>query len=139
VGFLWVGCPACFYSTWLLVVFHCSHSAADIADKQVVLFSYGSGLASSMYMLRLASDYSPGSVLDRLMSTISDVRARLDSRMKVEPAEFARIMKLREDTHHSGKSLFVYSACIFADKTFSSLLSFIQLTFSFCVLILLVR
>ena len=72
----------------------------------MVLFSYGSGLAASMYMLRVASDYAPGSVLDRLMSTVSDVRERLDSRMKVEPAEFARIMKLREDTHHCGKLLF---------------------------------
>jgi len=55
-----------------------------------------------MFMLRVASDYAPGSVLDRLMSSVSDVRKRLDSRMKVEPAEFARIMKLREDTHHCG-------------------------------------
>jgi len=85
--------------------FHCSHSAADIAGKQIVLFSYGSGLAASMYMLRVVSDYSPGSALDRLLSTVSDVRERLDSRMKVEPAEFAEIMKLREDTHHRGKSL----------------------------------
>ena len=71
-----------------------------------MLFSYGSGLASSMYMLRVASDHSPGSVLDRLQSSISDVCKRLDSRMKVEPAEFARIMKLREDTHHCGRSSF---------------------------------
>jgi len=81
----------------------CSHSAAEIANREIVLFSYGSGLASSMYMLRVVSDYSPGSVLDRLLSTVSDVRERLDSRMKVEPAEFARIMKVREDTHHCGR------------------------------------
>jgi len=53
-----------------------------------------------MYMLRVAS----GSVLDHLMTAVGDVRGRLDSRMKVEPAEFAGIMKLREDTHHCGRS-----------------------------------
>lgn len=83
-----------------LISYLISHSPADIANKSLVLFSYGSGLASSMYMLRMASDYSAGSVLDRLLRSLSDVRQRLDSRMKVEPAEFARIMKLREDTHH---------------------------------------
>ena len=56
-----------------------------------------------MYMLRVASDHAPGSVLDRLLGSLSNVRERLDSRMKVEPAEFARIMKLREDTHHCGR------------------------------------
>jgi len=83
----------------------CSHSAADIANKALVLFSYGSGLASSMYMLRVASDYSSGSVLDHLLHSLSDVHERLDTRVKVEPAEFARIMKLREDTHHCGSCL----------------------------------
>ena len=71
-----------------------------------MLFSYGSGLAASMYMLRVTSDYAPGSVLDRLLSSVSDVHNRLDSRKKVEPVEFARIMKLREDTHHCGRSSF---------------------------------
>lgn len=89
--------------------FFLSHSAADVAGKQLVLFSYGSGLAASMYMLRVASDHTAGSVLDRLMSTVADVHQRLDSRMKVEPAEFARIMKLREDVHHCGQSSLHFS------------------------------
>ena len=81
----------------------------DLANKEIVLFSYGSGLASSMYMLRVVSDHAPGSALDRLLTGVADVRERLDSRMKVEPAEFARIMKLREDTHHCGQSSFVFT------------------------------
>jgi len=89
----------------------CSHSAADIANKQIVLFSYGSGLASSMYLLRIAADHASGSALDRLLSSLGDVRKRLDSRMKVEPAEFARIMKLREDTHHCGMLLSELRLC----------------------------
>jgi len=95
---------------FLFCYFGSSHSAADIADKRLVLFSYGSGLASSMFMLRVASDGAPGSVLDHLLNTVSDVRKRLDSRMKVDPADFATIMKLREDTHHCGWSSFALTS-----------------------------
>jgi len=91
----------------------CSHSAAEIANKRIIMFSYGSGLASSMFSLRVSSDGAAGSVLDRLLKSLSDVPSRLDSRMKVEPSEFASIMKLREDTHHCGEALF---ACLFTDK-----------------------
>lgn len=44
----------------------------------------------------------PGSALDKLVSSISDLRQRLDSRRKVSPAVFSENMKLREETHHLG-------------------------------------
>jgi len=71
----------------------------------MVLFSYGSGLASSMYAVRIGDDTSPGSALDKLLTSLSDLQARLDSRKKVDPADFANSMKLREDTHHLGQYL----------------------------------
>jgi hydroxymethylglutaryl-CoA synthase len=83
-----------------LVSFLASHSIQDLAGKRIVLFSYGSGLASSMYSLRVTADHTSGSALNRLLAGVADVHQRLDARLKVEPAEFARIMKLREDTHH---------------------------------------
>lgn len=43
-----------------------------------------------------------GSGLDKLVSSLSDLKVRLDSRNKVSPAVFSEIMKLREDTHHLG-------------------------------------
>lgn len=43
-----------------------------------------------------------GSALDKLISSLVDLKARLDSRMKVSPAVFAENMKLREETHHLG-------------------------------------
>lgn len=45
----------------------------------------------------------PGSALDKLVSSISDLRQRLDSRRKVSPAVFSENMKLREETHHLGR------------------------------------
>lgn len=49
--------------------------------------------------------YSLGSTLDKLVSSLSDIQARLDSRKRVPPAVFAENMKLREETHHLGKPL----------------------------------
>lgn len=76
---------------------------SDVAGKRVVLFSYGSGLAASMFSLSVSDDRSPGSALEKLMSNMSKIPERLESRQKREPSVFADMMKLREDTHHLGE------------------------------------
>ena len=55
-----------------------------------------------MYSLRVTDDLSSDSPLHRLVSNLSDVKTRLESRRKVSPQEFADILKLRETTHHKG-------------------------------------
>lgn len=80
-----------------------SKSAADLTGKRAVLFSYGSGLAASMFSVRFSDDTSSDSALNNLANSLSDLQARLDSRQKVEPSIFSETMKLREDTHHLGK------------------------------------
>lgn len=75
----------------------------DLAGQRLMLFSYGSGLASSLYSLRVSQDTSPDSALSRLMDSLADLTTRLNSRAKVPPAEFSQTMKLREDTHHLGE------------------------------------
>lgn len=65
-----------------------------------MLFSYGSGLAATMYSIRVATDCGPQSSLTSLMANISDVPGRLASRKVVSPTDFEKIMKLREETHH---------------------------------------
>ncbi|XP_074640695.1 hydroxymethylglutaryl-CoA synthase 1-like [Tubulanus polymorphus] len=77
-----------------------SWSLSEAAGKRLVLFSYGSGLASSMFSMHVTNDVAPGSNLDKLKSGFSDIDTRLNSRTKVSPQEFADTMKLREDTHH---------------------------------------
>lgn len=72
----------------------------QLCGKQVVLFSYGSGLASAMYSLRVTTKCNSGSPLELLMSSVSDIPSKLEQREVVDPAEFERIMKLREETHH---------------------------------------
>ncbi|GCC20261.1 hypothetical protein chiPu_0018839 [Chiloscyllium punctatum] len=75
-------------------------SAQQLAGQRIGLFSYGSGFAATLYSLRVTQDATPGSALDKLVSSLSDLQARLDSRKKVSPEVFATSMKLREETHH---------------------------------------
>jgi hydroxymethylglutaryl-CoA synthase len=69
----------------------------------VGLFSYGSGLCSSMYSLHISSNATPGSPLSRLIGNISHIKQLLDQRTKVSPEKFAKVMETREQNHHKGK------------------------------------
>ncbi|XP_034752233.1 hydroxymethylglutaryl-CoA synthase, cytoplasmic [Etheostoma cragini] len=75
-------------------------TASQLAGQRIGVFSYGSGFAATLYSLRVTQDHTPGSGLDKLVSSLSDLKVRLDSRQKVSPAVFSENMKLREDTHH---------------------------------------
>ncbi|XP_074858816.1 hydroxymethylglutaryl-CoA synthase, mitochondrial [Carettochelys insculpta] len=76
------------------------HSAQQLAGSRIGAFSYGSGLAASLFSMRVAQDAAPGSPLDKLVSSLSDLPLRLAARKRVPPEEFAAIMKQREETHH---------------------------------------
>lgn len=78
-----------------------SKTVESILGRRVVLFSYGSGLASSMFSLKFSEDKTPA--LQSLVLSFSDLQARLDGRQCVPPSEFDSNMKLREQTHHLGK------------------------------------
>ncbi|KAJ2608585.1 3-hydroxy-3-methylglutaryl coenzyme A synthase [Coemansia sp. RSA 1365] len=62
--------------------------------KRIALFSYGSGCASSTYSFRVRGDTS------NIARTI-DLAARLNKRIKFTPAQFEKIMELREKTHNA--------------------------------------
>lgn len=82
-----------------LVSFLCSHERVeDLVGKRLALFSYGSGLVSSFFSIKV-QDLS-SKVLTELHSSLRDVHHRLKSRLKVCPQDFAETMKLREETHH---------------------------------------
>ena len=66
------------------------------ANRRLGLFSYGSGLASSFFSIKVKE--GPG--LTRLLTGLSDVKSRLESRQKINPEIFSATMKLREETHH---------------------------------------
>ncbi|KAJ3605990.1 hypothetical protein NHX12_028033 [Muraenolepis orangiensis] len=76
------------------------YTPEQLAGQRVGLFSYGSGLAATLYSVSVTQDHTPGSPLDKLVSSLCDLKARLDSRRKVSPVVFSENMKLREETHH---------------------------------------
>ncbi|XP_028016561.1 hydroxymethylglutaryl-CoA synthase, cytoplasmic [Eptesicus fuscus] len=78
------------------------YSPQQLAGKRIGVFSYGSGLAATLYSLKVTQDATPGSALDKITASLCDLKSRLDSRTCVAPAAFAESMKLREDTHHLG-------------------------------------
>ncbi|XP_030680615.1 hydroxymethylglutaryl-CoA synthase, mitochondrial isoform X2 [Nomascus leucogenys] len=76
------------------------HSAQELAGSRIGAFSYGSGLAASFFSFRVSRDASPGSPLDKLVSSTSDLPKRLASRKCVSPEEFTEIMNQREQFYH---------------------------------------
>uniref|UniRef100_A0A673IAF1 Hydroxymethylglutaryl-CoA synthase n=1 Tax=Sinocyclocheilus rhinocerous TaxID=307959 RepID=A0A673IAF1_9TELE len=76
------------------------HTPQQLAGQRIGVFSYGSGFAATLYSIKVTQDATPGSSLDKLVSSLCDLQARLDSRKKVSPDVFAQNMKLREETHH---------------------------------------
>lgn len=77
-----------------------SFPVSQLVGRRIGMFSYGSGLAATLFSLCVTSDAGPNSPLHELHASLADLRARLAQRRKVEPREFALIMKLREETHH---------------------------------------
>lgn len=89
------------FSCYLLFFFFFSESLDELAGKRVLLFSYGSGLASAMFSFRISDDFGPSSPLNTLVTSLKDIPARLASRKEVEPAEFLETLKIREHTHNN--------------------------------------
>lgn len=72
-----------------------------LANKKLLFFSYGSGLAASMFSGRLSSDTSPNSPLSKLLKGLVDIKNRLEIRHKVSAEDFEEALNLREKTHNS--------------------------------------
>ncbi|KAJ3333256.1 hypothetical protein HDU76_010076 [Blyttiomyces sp. JEL0837] len=68
--------------------------SSELLGKRVLMFSYGSGLASSMFSFTVRRDIS--NIAQNLK-----VGDRLAARTKLPPAEYDSIMNLREQTHNA--------------------------------------
>lgn len=70
----------------------------QLIGKRIALFSYGSGLASSLFALKVNGTASKQ--LTRLIDHLNDVHALLGQRKRVEPQEFSDTLELRERVCH---------------------------------------
>ena len=76
-----------------------SHDAKYLCGKRIGMFSYGSGLASSMFSLRMTSDQSQ---LEPALVHLEDVLPRLERRARIAAQDFVDILASNEQTHHTG-------------------------------------
>lgn len=80
-----------------LVSYLISIDAAELAGKNIGLFSYGSGLASSLYSVTITDNISE---IENLVSKLGDIKIKLDKREKSSPEQFAKMMEVREHNNH---------------------------------------
>jgi hydroxymethylglutaryl-CoA synthase len=66
--------------------------SAELAGKRITLFSYGSGSAASMFSFIVRGDTTT-------IAKHINIVERLAARTKVAPADYAKVMELREKTH----------------------------------------
>jgi len=74
-----------------------SKTSDDLLSKRIGAFSYGSGLAATMYSFTVTSDLDQ---LRKFEKSLEHLKTHLSDRIKVEPALFESLMKEREITHH---------------------------------------
>ena len=79
-----------------LISYMISQPLDQLAGAHIALFSYGSGMASSFYTIRVSENHEPGSALFKFSQVLEDVQTRLDTRQKLAPAQFVETLSLRE-------------------------------------------
>lgn len=80
-----------------LVAYLSGKPVDKLAGKRVLFFSYGSGSAASMFSARLSTDPQ---AIRKLQVAITDVREKLNDRLKVTPEEFTAHLEHRKKTFH---------------------------------------
>ncbi|PWZ55254.1 hypothetical protein Zm00014a_012780 [Zea mays] len=87
----------------LASVIHNRHET--LAGQRIVMFSYGSGLTSTMFSFKIKEGHHPFSLLN--IANIMDVSKKLKARHVVPPKKFIEVLKLME--HRYGAKDFVTS------------------------------
>ncbi len=94
----------------------------QLYGRRILLFSYGSGLASSMYSVVCRKVHECRFTLAQLQRSIQRARYRLDhERVEITPAIMDKLLSEREENDHKGKNF--YSKII--DRVFFFLAPFI--------------
>lgn len=77
-----------------------SKPIGELAGIKIGVFSYGSGLCSSMYSLTVSRDAGESSGLNKMIAALSYVKSQLAARHRVSPEEYTRVLALREQNCH---------------------------------------
>ena len=76
----------------------CNKEIEELLGKRVTLFSYGSGLASSMFSLKITNNEKD---LTPVRDSLNVAYDRLNERSEIAPKDFVEVLKLREKRHNS--------------------------------------
>eukprot|EP01044_Picomonas_judraskeda_P001286 COSAG03_NODE_74_length_14441_cov_13.158974_6_plen_359_part_00 len=79
-------------SLWFCLVSTIARCTEEVVGKQLLCFSYGSGLAATMFSLHVV-----GSV-DHIAEKLN-LQQRLDERVAVSPTEYTEVLALREQSY----------------------------------------
>ena len=67
-----------------------SNKADSLENKRIMMFSYGSGLAATLFSVRVNGDLRP-------IKDTAQVEARLEGRKLITPVEFEENLSAREE------------------------------------------
>lgn len=70
--------------------------SAELPGKKIGVFSYGSGLASSMYSIRVVDNQQLSALVDNLKKSIDN----LEKRTRVTPERFTEVLGIRQKSLH---------------------------------------
>ncbi|XP_037951178.1 hydroxymethylglutaryl-CoA synthase 1-like [Teleopsis dalmanni] len=73
-------------------------NSAELLGKRIGVFSYGSGLAASMYSIAVTQD---AKAFEKFVQKLNYVLPALNSREKVAPETFSELMEVREKNNHA--------------------------------------
>jgi len=77
-----------------------SKPISELAGNKIGIFSYGSGLCSSLYSLTIVRDTREDSSLSKIITALSYVKPQLEGRHRVSPEDYTRVLALREQNCH---------------------------------------
>jgi len=70
----------------------------NLINKRVLCFSYGSGLAASMFSIKIGHGEDVVAMIEKI-KTVSNIFKRLDERLKKEPSQMSESLNEREELH----------------------------------------
>ncbi|XP_043254693.1 hydroxymethylglutaryl-CoA synthase 1 [Colletes gigas] len=78
-----------------------NRSIKELAGAKVGVFSYGSGLCSTMYSITITNEAEEGSSLMKIISSLSYIKPELNARQKVSPVDYTKVLERREQNCHT--------------------------------------
>ena len=85
------------YSGLVSLLISADGDVSKLNGKHIGVFSYGSGLASTMYSISVTNDSAK---LQSLLNNLSYVKPLLEQRTKISPEEFTTLMETRAHNSH---------------------------------------